>query len=61
MTNSNNYNLWLKCYINFIYLVPVEMESSRQFSVIANAIHKLLTTHKKIIKKITYFHSRIFQ
>ena len=57
MTNSNNDNICCKCYINLFNIVPVEMGSSRQFSVIAMAINNLLTTYKKIIKKITYFHS----
>lgn len=61
MTNSNNDSLCCKCYINLFNIVPDEMESSRQFIVIAIAINNLFTTYKKILKKITYFHSHNFQ
>ena len=32
MNSSNNDNLCLKYYINLFNIVPVEMESSRQFN-----------------------------
>ena len=32
MNTSNNNNLCVKCYIRLSYVVPVKMESARQFN-----------------------------
>lgn len=57
MTSSNINKYVLKCYINLSYVVPVEMESSRQFSAIAmlRFMYKLNTLTKKFIKKLLVF------
>ena len=60
MINSNINKYVLKCYINLFNIVPVEMESSRQFNChsYANKLYTNYSHPKKILKKfLTYFHS----
>ena len=45
MNCSNNYNLWLKCYINLFNIVSNEMRGSNALAMLSN---NLLTTMKKI-------------
>ena len=44
MNSSNNYNLWLKCYINLFNIVSSEMRGSNALAVLR---YNLLTTIKK--------------
>ena len=63
--NLGNNNIYCaKCYINLFNIVPVGMESSRQFNCpsYANKLYTKYTQPKKKLKKIfTYFHLHTLQ